>query len=557
MLIYSASGWLGQFGLLFHIVGSPLYNRKSLPQALFSAAVAVMAVDATNVNEWLDDNVASPTPYFSSFAFFAAFIVVHRTQAAVTRFQVAQQNYSLMASHLLDTAVAIKAFCLYEDMSEPPLRKVMFRWLRLYHKLAIARFLGLPFRQSCSREKDNLITPGEYDILHPTRHRAPLVLSWVQQAVVMRDDCFHTPPALLGRIYALSASTNTYFHECANISDSPFPFPYLQVSLLILHIWCIFTPFIIARFITSTVFAALASGLSTWILFAINEAAAELENPFDSSTVNDLPLRYYEHVFATDMDAIEFAALPEQLRRPAAASNKGGPGVKVGEDAEEGADMEIATEGEQETDKEDIKEDIKEGEAEAGNEEASVPIVEKRKLPLSPMSFDSQTVSVSMDGLGDSAEARPGTEPAVAEEAAEEVLESSSQVEPPTKASSGPQAASVGIGFEQRLVGRAVEFGRGRFDLVNSIVRRRSRARNEITACTPYECAPVEGNMYVNYTHFATKHLPVDDEPLYRRAGKFLGVSHAHTTTRDVLEDPAGNPGYMRRRNSSAMVVIS
>ena len=55
-------------------------------------------------------------------------------------------------------------------------------------------------------------------------------------------------------------------------------------------------------------------------MFALNESAFTLENPFDGRQ-NDLPLRYLEHSFASEINSIEFAPAPKFLEKDAMAKD--------------------------------------------------------------------------------------------------------------------------------------------------------------------------------------------------------------------------------------------
>lgn len=313
----------GGINLLFHATGSPVINWHTVPQALLSAALALLAAEYVPLREWLEKHVLAPAAFFGPFAFLAGFIVVYRSQLAVQRYQTAQHNYALMASALMDLAVSIKCFCRGDSPAARRERATLFRWLRLYHKLSIGRFLGKSLADVARREGDNLCEPDEYDILLPTRHRSGLVMSWIQQAVLQFPEEFSAPPPLLARVFHLANLIKRYFNICANIAELPFPFPYLQIAVLITHVWCVGMPFIVGRYLPgSSVYAAFVAGVSTWILFSVNEAAAQMENPFDGNH-NDLPMRYYEHVFATDLDALLYQQTPLALLPKVAETEEG------------------------------------------------------------------------------------------------------------------------------------------------------------------------------------------------------------------------------------------
>ncbi|GBG25175.1 Hypothetical Protein FCC1311_013922 [Hondaea fermentalgiana] len=495
MIVYDLSA--GGLLTLLHGTGSPLTKVSTVVPALLSMTIAVCAAEVKPFNAWLQTHIASSRVYFGAFAFLVGFVVVYRSQMAVKRFQIAQQNYGLMASRLTQLAIAIKCFSKTTGEDGAPCntrlgrRQTVFRWIRLYHKVSIGRFLGKTLPDIISRGDDNLCTADEFDVILPTRYRSDIVMSWIEQVVLMYPDLFVAPPPLLSRIFSLADETNKYFHICANIAESPFPFPYLVITVLAVHFWLLATPVIIGGFLPGAgSLAAVLAFVSTWVLCSVNVAASMLENPFDGRC-NDLPLRYLEHVFATDLDAIEFADLPRSLTRDLSRDVYGNT-------------LNLAKEETEEEERRQMREREVNMTQRNGARSGS-----KSDHAIEIPAQDSEDGAVSL---------------ATSQRLANDGRTDNPRPSPLTKSrSAGPGPIEV----------------------------------KDVDATHPYTCRSIRPNMYVNYTKFATESLPCDRPSFWHSIVRFFRIPHQHLSTLDVLRDPHGNPAHIRRDTTHHVVHIA
>lgn len=108
------------------------------------------------------------------------------------------------------------------------------------------------------------------------------------------------PAPILSRSFQLLSEASLEREQIFKIRDTPFPFPFAQVCSLMLVIWCLTLPIILAAFVETTWIAAVGSFLGVGTLFAVNYVASELESPFDD-TPNDLCLEYLKDDFTDTM----------------------------------------------------------------------------------------------------------------------------------------------------------------------------------------------------------------------------------------------------------------
>lgn len=71
--------------------------------------------------------------------------------------------------------------------------------------------------------------------------------------------------------------------------DTPFPFPWAQCVTIVLAIYVIFIPFLIAGYTTSVALATLMTFASVHTMIMLNEVARDIEDPFHYDP-NELPL---------------------------------------------------------------------------------------------------------------------------------------------------------------------------------------------------------------------------------------------------------------------------
>jgi len=88
------------------------------------------------------------------------------------------------------------------------------------------------------------------------------------------------------------------YNQVLQIMDIPFPFPYAQVSVVLLIIYFMFTPVIMCYWTNSKFFAFLFTLIATTCMCSLELIAAELDNPFGDDP-NDLPC----FAFQEDMNA--------------------------------------------------------------------------------------------------------------------------------------------------------------------------------------------------------------------------------------------------------------
>mmetsp|Transcript_11598 Transcript_11598/g.22820 ORF Transcript_11598/g.22820 Transcript_11598/m.22820 type:complete len:796 (-) Transcript_11598:1754-4141(-) len=306
MIVYD-SRKLGGYDIFLHQAGSALFSWRSMPIAAASAIIATIFAYLTPLRDWLGLHVLQSTSYFGSISFIVGFTVVYRAQIAYSRYAEAQLAYFNMASKMHDFVSFLNSFLLDDTEHVQVLRETIIRWCRAYHELALEEFQGIDF---ALHHRVNL-NQEEVELLARDRKRPIQVASWMHRLIMENREAFRAGDAILSRAFQVQTNANMYFNNARRISETPFPFPFVQLTSMMIHTWAILTPIIMASFFpTSYVLAGAIAGASTWILVAVNETAAQLELPFEPS-VNNLPTVYYTVAFDDDMSSIQYMEVPE------------------------------------------------------------------------------------------------------------------------------------------------------------------------------------------------------------------------------------------------------
>ena len=68
--------------------------------------------------------------------------------------------------------------------------------------------------------------------------------------------------------------------NATKITNTKFPFPYVQLIICLLHVHVLLTPFIMAAAVKHYVMTPILAFMPVFALFSVNFIAAELEMPF-------------------------------------------------------------------------------------------------------------------------------------------------------------------------------------------------------------------------------------------------------------------------------------
>lgn len=93
----------------------------------------------------------------------------------------------------------------------------------------------------------------------------------------------------MSRIYTCLSDGLAGYENCRKLMDTQFPFPWAQVILLLVVLFVIMLPFVVAAYIGPTWAACVGNFFCVLSYWALHEVSYDIEEPFVYDP-NDLPL---------------------------------------------------------------------------------------------------------------------------------------------------------------------------------------------------------------------------------------------------------------------------
>ena len=136
--------------------------------------------------------------------------------------------------------------------------------------------------------------------------RAYLVMSWIQSHIVARaEDAegLRVPPPVLSRVHQTLSDGMLGFNQADKLAKTPFPMPYAQMLTVLLLVFNVTLPVMIAGNVDALWLAVAVNVVSVVAYQGLNETARELEDPFKPTHANDLGLPQLQAMFNSKVRA--------------------------------------------------------------------------------------------------------------------------------------------------------------------------------------------------------------------------------------------------------------
>ena len=98
------------------------------------------------------------------------------------------------------------------------------------------------------------------------------------------------PPPITTRAIQQMQNANNAFQHTRIISETPFPFAFAQLCIVLLYVYAATLPVVLCVYVPHAAIASVLGVAITLGFFATNEAASEIENPFDGGTSHSCPI---------------------------------------------------------------------------------------------------------------------------------------------------------------------------------------------------------------------------------------------------------------------------
>lgn len=306
MIVYDAKSW-GGYGVLCHVSGSVFH--KVILQALIAMGISIgasLSVDPKVIR----DVVVHPSPVLYPITFVLGFLLVYRSNLAYQRYWEGRTHLAMFSSKMGDVVQQIHVFLADAKAisaesnnsgsdgngSSIGIKKeaVVVRATRLallMHKLALMRLRG--DTELAPLVQGGTMTPGECACLSQVPDRVFLVNHWLHSALCEHGgramDGLSVAPPVFSRTFQVLSEAHMFFNQARKVRETPFPFPYVQMVWLLLHVDAVAVAFVASAYITNTAACAIMVFFVVLSLFTVNECATELESPFGCDA-NHLPL---------------------------------------------------------------------------------------------------------------------------------------------------------------------------------------------------------------------------------------------------------------------------
>jgi len=272
---------------------------------------------------------------WAAFTTSLAFFIIFRVNIAYSRFWQGATSTHNMGARWCEFASAICAYCHISKASLQAQDELKYKVCTLTHLLHVMALAEM--EDSSMTEKGKkvvhalelpLIDAGAIDsesmeALRQSTSRPELVYLWLQQIVMegMQAKMLDVPGPILNRALALLDGGMSDFQSALTVSSIPFPFPFAQVTDMLMCLHFLLTPGVVAQWMERSHWAALAAFVQVFVVWALRFTAVELENPFGHDA-NDLDFEVNHRVMHENLLMLQTpaAAGPPQLHETRAAT---------------------------------------------------------------------------------------------------------------------------------------------------------------------------------------------------------------------------------------------
>jgi len=295
--------------VLLQLQGSvfPKAMLFAVPCALISAFLKMFSLRYAlgDFVEVFNDSAA-----FSGFSLVLGFLFVFRTNIAYNRYWEGVTAGHRMCAEWLDAASNIIAFT---KVSKAPQEKIeMFEkrfleFLSLLHGVAVGSLRDVGTLDLSVLDLEGL-HPTSITALKDSEYPVTLLFQWMQRLVIEHVDngVLGAPPPILTRAFQELANGMVAYHDACKIQTTHVPFPYKQMSvvLLIFH-WAI-TPLVMCMWTKKPLWSFVFTFVQALIFWCLYITAADIEFPFQHNS-NAYAVSAMHHEFNAQLKVVQQA----------------------------------------------------------------------------------------------------------------------------------------------------------------------------------------------------------------------------------------------------------
>jgi len=290
-----------------------------LPRALvFSIPAAFLAVLLST--EFIDKSsfiiaAGLNASLYGSFSSILGFFLVFRTSQALGRFMDGLQCMYSMSSQWCEACSSLVIFSESSSRSRGEIdafQHLIVRLFSLLHGFSLREVSGRAFDAFETLNVAVLDNESVAFLLQCDQRgvdHVSVVHAWIQKSIIDKLQpggiLAAIPAPILSRVFQELSDGMNQLQGAMKLVDVPLPFPYVQMTsvLLIFH-WFI-TPFFCCAIAANPSWAGIYAFVMITSVWSINFIAAELEQPFQKD-LNDLPMiEMQEHTLKILFDLLD------------------------------------------------------------------------------------------------------------------------------------------------------------------------------------------------------------------------------------------------------------
>jgi len=257
------------------------------------AAVNRMLIDHYLKDSPLTDSVEGALNIWTSSTFVMGFLLVFRTQQAYSRYWEGSTLLQQIKGEWFNAVSSLFAFCTTEESLKKEtqhFQHVVVRLMSMLHCTALQQIAVM------DDENFEIIDNAGIDVeslrfLLEKPEQCEVILQWVQRLIVdhAESGVISIPAPILSRVFQELSRGIVNVNNARKITDTLWPFPYAQLTTILLMMHSCLTPFACSFMVNIWWAASILAGVAVLVFWGIHYIAIEIEMPFGDD-LNDLPM---------------------------------------------------------------------------------------------------------------------------------------------------------------------------------------------------------------------------------------------------------------------------
>eukprot|EP00929_Paragymnodinium_shiwhaense_P028069 TRINITY_DN16343_c0_g4_i1.p1 TRINITY_DN16343_c0_g4~~TRINITY_DN16343_c0_g4_i1.p1 ORF type:complete len:520 (-),score=114.30 TRINITY_DN16343_c0_g4_i1:86-1645(-) len=304
MIDYDEGDWL--FKLLFRIEGSvgPRACLFAIPSALIAVLLHALDDIDPEIREIMGLLEINKSMFWSASVGITMALLNFRARQSLGRFWEGTSLLHQMRGEWFDAVSCLMTFSRSALETKPEgvreFRHCLVRLTSFMHGSALEEIQADEIDESFDVLDIQGFDRGTLRILKDCKekynfNRVEVLLHMIQVLITQNldDGILKIAPPILSRVYQTLSRGLVNLLNAKKITDTRFPFPFVQIITFLLMYITIYTPIIMTAQIEHRVVAPLVTFVPVFGMFYMNFVAIELEMPFGDDD-NDLPLRHFQ-----------------------------------------------------------------------------------------------------------------------------------------------------------------------------------------------------------------------------------------------------------------------